>query len=124
MRRLSWLNYSKEQDMERYKTVLFMMTCYLIIFSSAFSQTQTSGRFNSLFSDYKAHKEGDILTIYIMEFSSGSNSSSTNTKNENNLSKNYLLKIYEKENNEELKKYIKLKKPYKEKLIYNMDFIL
>jgi len=65
---------------------MFLVIISFFFTFNAFSQTESSGRFNSLFSDYKAHKEGDILTIYIMEFSSGSNSSSTNTKNENNLS--------------------------------------
>lgn len=46
---------------------------------------QTSSRFNSMFSDYKAHQVGDLLTIYIVEFSTGSNSTTTNTKSENNL---------------------------------------
>jgi len=49
-------------------------------------QAQNSGnaaRFRSLFSDYKAHSVGDLVTIYIVEFSSASNSSSANTKNSN-----------------------------------------
>lgn len=65
------------------KTIILIFSLTLAVFSTAASQT--SGRFNSFFSDYKAHQVGDILTIYIMEFSTGSNTSSTNTKNENNL---------------------------------------
>ena len=38
-----------------------------------------------MFSDYKAHKIGDIVTIHIVEFTTGSNNSTTNTKNENNF---------------------------------------
>ena len=49
--------------------------------SAAFGQN--SARFQSLFSDYKAHSVGDLITIYIVEFSSASNSSSANTKNSN-----------------------------------------
>ena len=46
---------------------------------------QSSKRPNSLFCDFKAHSIGDIITIYIMEISSGSNSMSNSTKSENNL---------------------------------------
>ncbi len=49
-------------------------------------RAQENGRFQSLFSDYKAHRVGDLVTIYIVEFSSASNSSSANTKNENQAS--------------------------------------
>lgn len=34
---------------------------------------------NSIFSDYKAHRVGDIITIHIIEFSSGANEARTNT---------------------------------------------
>lgn len=63
--------------------MILVLNLVLAVFSTATSQT--SDRFTSFFSDYKARQVGDILTIYIVEFSSGSNSSSTNTKNENNL---------------------------------------
>lgn len=34
---------------------------------------------NSIFSDYKAHRVGDIITVHIIEFASGANESRTNT---------------------------------------------
>lgn len=34
---------------------------------------------NSIFSDYKAHRVGDIITIHIIEFASGSNEARTST---------------------------------------------
>lgn len=34
---------------------------------------------NSIFSDYKAHRAGDLITIHIIEFASGSNEASTTT---------------------------------------------
>ncbi|GBD94236.1 flagellar L-ring protein precursor [bacterium BMS3Abin05] len=37
----------------------------------------------SLFADYKAHGVGDIVTIYIVEFSTASNSASSKTDNSN-----------------------------------------
>ena len=46
---------------------------------------QKMGR-GSLFSDYKAFKEGDIVTIYIVEFSTGSNETKTDTKKETEFS--------------------------------------
>ena len=47
---------------------------------------QTGTLHQSLFSDYKAHRVGDLVTIYIVEFSSASNSSTANTKNQNQAS--------------------------------------
>ncbi len=43
--------------------------------------TQTFGQ--SLFADYKAHRVGDIVTIYIVEFSTASNSAASKTDNSN-----------------------------------------
>jgi flagellar L-ring protein precursor FlgH len=34
---------------------------------------------NSIFSDYKAHRVGDLITIHIIEFANGANETSTNT---------------------------------------------
>jgi flagellar L-ring protein precursor FlgH len=40
----------------------------------------------SLFSDYKAYRVGDIVTIYIVEFASGTNETKTGTGKETELS--------------------------------------
>ncbi len=40
----------------------------------------------SLFADYKAHQVGDIVTIYIVEFSTASNSAASKTDNSNKSS--------------------------------------
>lgn len=65
------------------KYVFISLVLLLFGFNSVYAQN--ASRFNSLFSDYKAHNEGDIITIYIMEVSSGSNSMSNSSKSENNL---------------------------------------
>ena len=66
-------------------TKLILTSLAVLTMSFNTLSAQNSNRFNSLFSDYKAHSEGDIVTIYIMEISSGSNSMSNSTKSENNL---------------------------------------
>jgi len=51
--------------------------CSLLVLS--FSQVHSQ----SLFADYKAHGVGDIVTIYIVEFSTASNTASSKTDNSN-----------------------------------------
>ncbi len=67
------------------KRSLFLIILVSLVVQSGLLYAQSESRFNSLFSDYKAHSVGDILTIHIMEFTSGSNNMSSSTKSENNL---------------------------------------
>jgi len=69
--------------MQSYFSKLFALAvCLIMLAQPLLGQSE---KFNSLFSDYKAHQTGDILTIYIVEFSSGSNNSSARNKSENDL---------------------------------------
>jgi flagellar L-ring protein FlgH len=68
------------------KKLIIPISILFIFVANISGFAQNSSRFQSMFSDYKAHKVGDLLTIHIVEFTSGSNNSTTNTKNENSLS--------------------------------------
>jgi len=59
---------------------IIILTCLLV--SSALAQTPTLTPV-SLFSDRKAVEVGDVVTILLMEYSSGSNEAATNTGIEN-----------------------------------------
>ncbi len=50
--------------------------------STAISQSVMSSPLPSLFTDKRAYRVGDLVTILLMEFTEGSNESSTNTKYE------------------------------------------
>jgi flagellar L-ring protein precursor FlgH len=50
----------------------------LLIFAPSLVTAQNLAA-NSIFSDYKAHRVGDLITIHIIEFASGSNQASTTT---------------------------------------------
>jgi flagellar L-ring protein FlgH len=50
----------------------------------SFSQVDSTRQVFSLFTDQKAVNVGDIITIYIMEYSSGSNQAETTIKNKDN----------------------------------------
>lgn len=58
----------------------------LLFSCTARAQEEESDRVQSLFSDYKAHRVGDIVTIYIVEFSSASNSATFNNQSQNETS--------------------------------------
>ncbi len=72
-------------SVEKMKPFLIMVLFSLICFSSSVAQDLTSKRFISLFSDKKAFNQGDIVTILLMEFTSGSNEATTNSKFENQM---------------------------------------
>lgn len=57
----------------------------LLLGSVAETAAQKMGA-GSLFSDYKAFQVGDIVTIYIVEFSTGSNETKTGTEKETRFS--------------------------------------
>lgn len=53
---------------------------WLVCSTSIFAQIDSSRANFSLFVDHKAVTVGDLVTVYIMEFSSGSNEAATTTK--------------------------------------------
>lgn len=71
--------------MNKARLTSIIFSTFLLVASVSQVLGQGNSRFESMFSDYKAHSIGDILTIHIMEFASGSNKMSSNTKSENNL---------------------------------------
>ena len=70
------------------KTTRVVWTVALAVLTASLwvpAQAQKMGR-GSLFSDYKAFQVGDIITIYIVEVSTGSNETKNGTKKETTIS--------------------------------------
>lgn len=60
--------------------LLIVFSGCLLVSSVLIAQVDSSGAYFSLFSDHKSTSVGDIVTVHIMEFSSGSNQAATTTK--------------------------------------------
>ncbi|KAA3659025.1 MAG: flagellar basal body L-ring protein FlgH [Calditrichaeota bacterium] len=60
---------------------------FLLIFT-CYAQGQTFSSVESLFSDARAHRVGDIITIHIIEYSKGSNTASSRTKKDSDVGLN------------------------------------
>lgn len=58
----------------------------ILLSSTLFGQEFRSVKSHSLFSDHKARNVGDILTIFIVEFSEADNKNSTSTSKADNIS--------------------------------------
>jgi len=72
--------------MRFWKKLLVRATVRIIVLLLASNTSAQQLNKGSLFSDYKACKVGDIITVYIIEFSSATNQAATSTENENRLS--------------------------------------
>jgi flagellar L-ring protein precursor FlgH len=68
------------------KTNVFAAAVLFALCAPAFAQEMRENAMRSLFSDQKASRIGDAVTILIMENASGSNDASTNTSRESALS--------------------------------------
>lgn len=67
-----------------YKIALVTIFC-LILCDFGIAQTDSTTRHISLFTDEKSLNIGDIVTVYIMEFSSGSNQATVTSKKKNGV---------------------------------------
>lgn len=67
---------------------ILLVTLSLLVVSAAQAQTMKEVVARSFYSDKKAFIEGDVITIEIVEFSRGSNSTNTSTNSDNRLDAN------------------------------------
>ena len=63
--------------------IAFLLGVAILAYSGAgFGQTLSGAQQNSLFSDIRAHRVGDIITIHIIEYSQGKNEATTRSTKE------------------------------------------
>ncbi|MBN2008100.1 flagellar basal body L-ring protein FlgH [candidate division KSB1 bacterium] len=65
--------------------ILYTCAGILLVTAALYGQTDSTNQVYSLFTDQKSLNVGDILTIYIMEFSSGANQAATSSENKNDV---------------------------------------
>jgi len=67
------------------KKVKFLFVVSLILFATSNAQDMRQNSYNSLFSDQKANRIGDAITIIVLESSQASNNASTSAGRESKL---------------------------------------